>query len=179
MNPMFALALLASGTGAVVDYRTGHIPNAISLGALAAGISGNVVLAAVSGGAAAIPGALVRTFGGLVLASIVPLFLYRGRALGGGDVKLFAALGAILGPLLSLEAQMWTFAAAGIIVPLRLAWRGKLFSTLLRSLVLAVGRFFPGIRGKFAVNEEAVAWFRLGPAIFAGTVLALFVGLPR
>jgi hypothetical protein len=72
MNPMFALALLASGTGAVVDYRTGHIPNAISLGALAAGVSGNVVLTAATAGLSGVPGALASSLGGAALASAVP-----------------------------------------------------------------------------------------------------------
>lgn len=176
MNPMFALALLASGTGALIDYRTGHIPNSVSLGALAAGVSGNVVLTAATAGLAGVPGALASTLGGAALASAVPLFLWRGRALGGGDVKLFAALGAILGPMLGLEVQMYTFGAAAIIVPLRLAWQGKLLATLWRSFALVLGRFFPALR-RHAVNEEALSWVRLGPAIFAGTVLALFLGI--
>jgi prepilin peptidase CpaA len=176
MNPMFVLALFASGSGAVVDYRTGHIPNAITASAFAAGISGNVALAAMHGGASAVPGAIGTALGGAALASIVPLVLYRGRALGGGDVKLFAALGAILGPLVGLEAQLYTFAAAALLFPIRLAWQGKLGATLLRSLALVVGRFVPSI-AKRAEKAEPLAWVRLGPAIFAGTILALFVGL--
>jgi prepilin peptidase CpaA len=91
-------------------------------------------------------------------------------------VKLFAALGAILGPMLGLEVQMYTFAAAAIVVPLRLAWQGRLLATLWRSFALVASRFFPSLR-RVPANEEALSWVRLGPAIFAGTVLALFLGI--
>lgn len=172
MNPLYVTAAVATGIAALSDWRTGQMPNRVTLGALALGLFGNAALAFHLEGSAAIPNALLRSFGGALLGAIVPFLLWRARALGGGDLKLFVALGAILGPLLGLEVQMLSFVVGALVVPFRLAWEGRLFATLRRSATLVTNVF---VRRENAqpVDEAAMTWFRLGPAIFVGTVVGI------
>jgi prepilin peptidase CpaA len=110
--------LLVSGIAAVHDARSGHIPNwLVGLG-LALGAGGSIAALAL----ADVPEAVARTGSaalGFVACGAVPLLLFRLQALGGGDVKLLATVGAQLGPLLGLELSFAAFAVAATYWPLR------------------------------------------------------------
>jgi Flp pilus assembly protein protease CpaA len=54
-----------------------------------------------------------------VACGAVPLLLFRLKAIGGGDVKLLATVGAQLGPLLGLELSFAAFVVAATCWPLR------------------------------------------------------------
>jgi len=84
MSTHVLAALLVAITAGVTDWRHRRIPNWLTMAGLAAGflLHGVDVLAPLQGA-------------GLALAIHLPLFALR--ALGGGDVKLMAALGAIAG----------------------------------------------------------------------------------
>jgi prepilin peptidase CpaA len=96
--------------------------------------------------------------------------MYLKGGMGGGDLKLFAAIGALCQPLLGIEAQMYGFVVAAIVVPARMAFRGELLRVLGNSLTLALNPLRPAARRR-EVPAEMMTWFRLGPAIFAGTLL--------
>lgn len=64
---------------ALADARTGRIPDALTLPALAFGL-------------------VVGSPGGAAVCALPALWLFARGKLGGGDVKLLAALGALLGP---------------------------------------------------------------------------------
>ena len=72
---------------AVTDYRTGRIPNWLTLPPLVVG----PLLHFVSGGPTGLLGALVA----IAVCGLVPYLMFRCGAIGGGDVKLFAAMGAL------------------------------------------------------------------------------------
>jgi prepilin peptidase CpaA len=96
---------------------------------------------------------------------------WRG-GLGGGDVKLFAALGALLGVRHGLDAEMFAFVAMTLFFPGKLAWNGKLLSVLYGTLRSLMNPFVA--REKRApLPDELRMNLRLGPAIFVGTVVAL------
>ena len=71
--------------------------------------------------AAAVPAAGFSLLGAAVCAA-VPLALWRAQAIGGGDVKLFAALGALLQTLVGVEAQFYACLAACVLAFGRLAY---------------------------------------------------------
>jgi prepilin peptidase CpaA len=110
--------LLVSGIAAVHDARSGHIPNwLVGLG-LALGAGGSIAALALADALEA----LARTGSaalGFVACGAVPLLLFRLKALGGGDVKLLATVGAQLGPLLGLELSFAAFVVAATYWPLR------------------------------------------------------------
>jgi prepilin peptidase CpaA len=117
------------------DLASREIPDWISLLLLAWGIAA----AALSPTVGAAAGALI---GGLIgFALTAPLFWMGG--IGGGDVKLIAALGVCLGPGLLLAALFWTAVAGGVlalIAKLRGQQDFAYVPAILAGLVLAVLR---------------------------------------
>lgn len=84
-----AVATLVS-IAAVYDYRYRRIPNWLTLTGLVAGLGLNAMLFGLSG--------LAGSARSLVYGFIVYFVLYMLRAMGAGDVKLMAAVSAIVGP---------------------------------------------------------------------------------
>jgi prepilin peptidase CpaA len=117
---------------------------------------------------------------GALLCILVPAFMYWRGAIGGGDLKLFAAIGALCHPMDGLEMETYAFIAAALIAPAKLAYSGQLFQTLGRSLALVTNPFRKAENRK-EIPPEMMTWFRLGPAIFVGaaaTVLLHWGELP-
>jgi prepilin peptidase CpaA len=111
---------------------------------------------------------------GVLLCSIAPGLMYWKGAMGGGDLKLFAALGALCQPLLGIEAEMYSFVAAAVLAPARLAYDGQLGRVLGNSLALLTNPLRARERRR-EVPPEMMSWFRLGPAIFLGMIATLAV----
>lgn len=168
-------AAVISAIAAASDLRTGEIPNWLSLGALliapvahlafgvAKHMTGHDVM--IEGGSSLL---------GAIMCSVVPAILYRQDAIGGGDLKLLAATGAVLQPRLGLEAEMYSFFAAGLIAPAFLAYEGKLFRTLKNTALLAVNPLLPKKKRR-QVEPALLTWFRFGPAIFIGTTITAYL----
>jgi len=100
----------------------------------------------------------------------VPLVLFGLRAIGGGDVKLFAALGALLGVQAGLELQLLSYCLCAVYALCLLAHRGSLLATLGRSLALLYAPLLPAAR-RPALPAEAMTRIKLGGAIFAACAL--------
>lgn len=113
------IALAAAVVGAAVDLRTRRIPNWLTLGTLALGFALQAGFAGASGLAAAALGS--------VTAGLPALVLFRLRAMGGGDVKLLAGCGALVGPAAGLELLLATAVAGGALAAVALllgrGWR--------------------------------------------------------
>jgi prepilin peptidase CpaA len=91
----------------VPDVRTRRIPNVLTFGAALAAL----VFHAWSSGVA---GLLTSLGGGVVGAALFfPFFALRG--MGAGDVKLIAAVGAWLGPVMVFWVAIYTSLAGGVI----------------------------------------------------------------
>jgi len=91
----------------VYDLRTREIPDWISLALLVS------AAAAASFGWAGIRWWMVASGGGLGLA--VGYSLFRFFKFGGGDAKLIAAIGALLGPVGLLFALFWMAIVGGLL----------------------------------------------------------------
>ena len=103
--PMWMSAGIALAA-CVTDLRTRRVPNALTLGAAGAA----VVFHTLSHAGLGLPFALSGW--GLGLLVFLPLFAVRG--IGGGDVKLLAALGAWLGPSMVLWIAAYAAIAGGV-----------------------------------------------------------------
>jgi leader peptidase (prepilin peptidase)/N-methyltransferase len=99
------VAVLVALVAAIIDARTGFIPDRLTAPAAA------LALAFASLGGSLAPAALGALAGAAALG--VPFAISRGRALGLGDVKLAATIGIGLGPVDVVRALGVAFAAGG------------------------------------------------------------------
>lgn len=115
--PLVGLCLVCQA--AAIDARTGYLPDALTWPLLGLGVAHAWLSGGYPSPAQALAGALVGY--GLPWAVAHAYAVWRGQAgLGGGDIKLLAALGAWLGPaqvawvllLACLLAILWAFAGA-------------------------------------------------------------------
>ena len=167
------VALAVALVGASFDWRTGTIPNLLTYPALLGGPLLHAGLVAREGAEEAAFAAAASVLGAL-LAGLVPMILYRKGAIGGGDVKLLAAVGALLGPMMGVEAEMYAIFAAVLTAPAKLAYEGKLVATLKNSFVLGANLFLPKDKQR-SVEEAAMSWVRLGPAVFFGVAFTAYL----
>ncbi|PAV28973.1 hypothetical protein CIL05_13410 [Virgibacillus profundi] len=107
MEPHFIILIILLLAVAYYDIAHQRIPNWLSMSGVLTGIIYHLAFNQLDGFIHAVSGALV---GGVIL-----LILYIFKAIGAGDVKLFAAIGAITGVLFTLYAIMYSIIFAGII----------------------------------------------------------------
>jgi hypothetical protein len=88
-------------------------------------------------------------------------------------LKLLAAVGAICGPFLGFRAQIYSFITIALYAAGRLAYDGHLFRALASSLSLVLRPVTPK-KWRRAVHPELMKPLRFGPAVLAGTSLAVF-----
>lgn len=172
---VFIVAIGVAALAAFFDWRRGEIPNWLTYGALVFGpvlhvlrmlvAHENVNYALTEGGYSIV---------GAIVCALVPAMLYRQGAIGGGDLKLLAGLGALLQTMMGIEAEMYGFFAAALVAPAVLAYQGKLISTLKNALAIFANMFMPKAKQR-PVEEAALSWFRLGPALFFGVALTAYL----
>jgi len=148
------------------DLRSRTIPNAITIPGLLAGL---VLGALMQGGVptSALLGA------GLALLVGFPLFALGG--LGAGDVKLFMAVGAFVGPGGLFSVLIYGGLAGGVLALASAVRRGALLSLLRNTLDLLLHWFTGGRIGKrLDLQAEEAHTIPYGLAIAAGGLLAWF-----
>jgi prepilin peptidase CpaA len=79
--------------------------------------------------------------GGLLLGLVLTAPLFFLGAFGGADVKLVAALGALLGPLALLLALFWVALAGGLLAAVAAA-RGKRDLAYVPAITAGLGMYF-------------------------------------
>jgi len=168
------VAAVVAAVAAWTDSRTGHIPNWLTFGAFTAALLAHLIVSWELGGWRAGLWGLGYAAGGALLCGIVPAFMYWRGGMGGGDLKLFVALGAMCQPLAGLEMETYAFLAAALIAPARLAYKGVLFRTLGASLSLLLNPFRKEAKRR-EVPPDLMTWFRLGPAIFLGAATTVLL----
>jgi prepilin peptidase CpaA len=170
----FLAAILVTGLAAWFDWRTGEIPNWLTLGALGAGLIGHAVSGGLRGGWSEAGKGLLFSLAGMGVCAFVPFLLFRSGAIGGGDVKLLAALGALLRPMVGIEAELYSFIVAALYAPARLAYEGKLLKTLGNTVLLTKNVFVPKQKRQ-EVPREMMAELRFAPSVFVATIVAVIL----
>jgi prepilin peptidase CpaA len=149
------------GASALVDLRTRRVPNALTLGISIVGLT----LATGSWGRVTLASALI----GCAVALLLMMPGHLIGATGAGDVKLFAALGTLVGPQTVLAAFFYTAIAGGLLAVAVAVLRRRLRNTVERTadLVRTGGANVAEIEHASQDNRFAYA-----PAIAVGTLLA-------
>ena len=152
---------------AYYDVRYRRIPNAFVLATLLAGVSIN----AIFGG---LPGVLA-SLGGCAFAFSLMFLLHVFGAMGAGDVKLFAAIGAVTGTQLVLPTFIVVILTGGLLAVVSMVRAGKVITTMHRVLQIFVG-MLPGWQmPKFAIPVDRKHTIPYGVAITMGSVISLAI----
>ena len=158
---MVAAVAAGGSASAFVDLRCRRVPNTLTAGIAATG----VVFAALHATGLTVAASLA----GLVVGLLLMLPGHLIGATGAGDVKLFAAIGTLLGPFGIGVAFLYTAVAGGLLAVFVAATRGRLRHTVGQTAALL------RTRGAAAGEIEAPSndnRFAYAPAIAIGALVA-------
>ena len=162
------------------DVRSRRIPNRLVLAGALAGLLLNTLLPPGTGLLTAAPGALGfwPALGGLALGLALLLPMYALKALGAGDVKLMAMVGAFVGPQTVFFCLLASLLAGGVLALAVAAFHGTLrqvtsnsYHLLLNSLMRGIAGQRPGIDAPPAASGK----LPYAIAIASGTSLYLLL----
>lgn len=176
------LCLLGALLAAAVcsDLKSRRISNKLVLAGICAGCLLNIALPEGNGFLSALPGAagIDGALAGLATGFCLMLPMYLLRALGAGDVKLMAMVGAFLGPDAILRVVLATFLAGGML-SLTVAVHGHQLRRLANNLhTMMLACYF-----RLAMNEmpamsaipESAGKMPYAVAIAAGTLACIAI----
>jgi prepilin peptidase CpaA len=146
------------------DVRYRRIPNPFVLATLASGIAINSIFGGLSG--------LYGSVGGCALAFVLMFVLHIFGAMGAGDVKLFAAVGAVTGASFVLPTFLVVVLTGGVLGVISIIRAGVVLTTMQRVLQILVG-LLPGWEmPKFAVPSDRRHTIPYGVAITIGSIIS-------
>ncbi|MEP6921525.1 MAG: A24 family peptidase [bacterium] len=146
------------------DVRYRRIPNAFVLATLVSGVTINAVFGGFEG--------LVTSLGGCALAFGLMFMLHIFGAMGAGDVKLFAAIGAVTGIHLVLPTFIIVVLTGGLLAMVSIIRAGVLMSTMHRVLQILVGMLPGWDMPRFAVPADRTHTVPYGVAITLGSIIS-------
>jgi len=168
--PMFVLLIVA----AVIDLRSRRIPNWLTFSLAATGL----LQGFLPGAHLAAP---LQSMLGLLTGLGLNILLFTLHIRGGGDVKLFAGLGAWIGPWLTFEVFVVSAIVAAIAALMQAMLAGKLTPLLRNTAVLAVSLAHPKELGIAHVTADDGSFRTVGrpvpyavPAIVATALVLAF-----
>jgi prepilin peptidase CpaA len=115
MNAQVWIAILVGAAAMIDDLARRHIANWIPAAALVGGFGWQIGRDGARGAVTALLGAVV--------GFAVFLIFYLLGGMGGGDVKLMAGFGALLGAPRLLEAALWTAGIGGLLALAAICWK--------------------------------------------------------
>ena len=152
------------------DVRYRRIPNPFVLATLITGMVLNFGLAGMNG--------LISSLGGCVLAFILMFMLHVFGAMGAGDVKLFAAIGSVVGAHMVLPTLIVVVLMGGLLALVSILRSGAFKSTMHRVLRIFVG-LLPGWEmPRFSIPADRRLTIPYGAAITLGAIIATAIFHP-
>jgi len=152
------------------DVRYRRIPNVLVLSALLAGVSINTAFGGWQG--------MLSSLEGFGLAFFPMLLMHIFGAMGAGDVKLFGAVGAVLGVGLVPLAFVLVVMLGALLAVYTMLRAGTVFTTLHGVFRIFVG-LLPGWEmPRFAIAADRKHTIPYGVAIMLGSLLAVAVFQP-
>jgi len=153
------------GVASGIDLRTRRVPNWLAVPFLVAG----VVVQSIVG---KLPG-VGRSLAGVALACALFGIPWLIGAMGMGDLKLAAGVGAWIGPSQFLTASVFTALAGGVLAVGWAWWHGSLSASLdSAGDLLAPWRPFPPESAGKVREKTAATAIPYAPAIAIGTLLS-------
>jgi prepilin peptidase CpaA len=158
---LMLLAGVVASVALVTDLRSRRIPNWLTLTGLLLGLTLNPLLGMLSDGPQRSLQNELNALAGAVLGFcvLVPFYLLRvagvGHAVGAGDVKLLAALGAILGPQALITVAIYALITGGIQSVFILAKTNRLTLFMHQTLIMRTAPTIGAAKAPYAVAIAA------------------------
>lgn len=152
---------------AVLDLRFGRIPNTLTYGGLLFGMALSMFPLTVGPGMA---------MAGAAFGFVPALVLFAFGGMGGGDVKLLAAVGALVGWPLMVDVLFYSIVVGTAIAVGMTIWHGRVADLLggLKYHILAL--VYPKLERWVPVKDVRVPF---AVAVAGGTIWALFLPVMR
>lgn len=152
---------------AYYDVRYRRIPNPFVFATLVAGVAINGILGGLPG--------IYSSLTGCALGFFLMFVLHIFGAMGAGDVKLFAAIGAVTGLNLVVPTFVVVVLTGGLLAFVSIVRAGILVSTMHRVLQIFVG-MLPGWQmPRFAVPADRKYTIPYGVAITVGSIISMAI----
>ena len=165
--PIINIVLLAI-LGVLIAYhdmRYRRIPNAFVLTTVISGVAINAIFAGWPG--------VITSVKGCGLAFVLMFMLHIFGAMGAGDVKLFAAIGSVVGASLVLPTFLVVILTGGVLAVFSMIRAGAVRTTMQRVLQIFAG-LMPGWEmPRFAVPADRRYTIPYGVAIMVGSLISL------
>jgi prepilin peptidase CpaA len=169
LAPAHMAAVALGAAACVTDLRARRIPNALTFGSALAALAFHLAVGGIPGLGWALCGWLVGA------ALFFPIFALGG--MGGGDVKLLAALGAWVGPADAVFVGLYGAIAGGVMALAVGFARGYLRTAFTNLYFLAVSWRVGGVRPVAELTLETSKSPRLAYAlpVFAGLAVTVWL----
>ena len=153
-----------------MDVRYRRIPNKLVLLTFIGGLTLNTIFGGSHG--------LLISLGGFALAFGLMFFLHAFGTMGAGDVKLFAAIGAVVGVSLVLPTLVVVALTGGVFAICKMIYSRRTLTTLLGVSQVFYG-LLPGQRvPRFEVPADRTYTLPYAVPICFGSVIAFFLFRP-
>jgi prepilin peptidase CpaA len=155
------------GVGLYFDFKYHKLPNWLTMGGLAIGLLYHLIVSGWEG--------LLYSVIGMFVGGGIFMVLYFFKAIGAGDVKLFAAIGAIVGTEMVLYTMLYSIVYAGLIGIFVLLFT----RTFLRRMTAAVFQFLGSVlsrdwKGLEEYKKTKSIRFPLMYAVLPGVLTAMY-----
>lgn len=149
---------------AYYDVRYRRIPNAFVLATLAGGLVINFMFGGLTG--------LFGSLGGCLLGFALMFALHVFGAMGAGDVKLFAAIGAVTGASMVVQTFLVVILTGGLLAVVSIVRSGMVITTMQRVLQIFVGMLPGWEMPRFAIPADRRHTIPYGVAITLGSIIS-------
>lgn len=147
------------------DVRYRRIPNTLVLATLLGGLILNVAAGGWEGGLASLKG------GALAFGLMLVLHIFS--AMGAGDVKLFGAIGSVIGVSLVFQTFLVVLITGGALAVIVSVRKGRLRETMNHVLLIFVNLLSGWQPPRFPAPQDRSATIPYGVAITFGTLISL------
>jgi prepilin peptidase CpaA len=152
---------------AYYDVRYRRIPNAFVLAGLAGGLLVNTLAGGFNG--------LLTSVAGCLAAFALMLVLHVFGAMGAGDVKLFAAIGSVVGLKLVVPTFFVVVLTGGLLAVVSMLAAGNAAATMRRVMQIFAG-LLPGFPvPRFALPADKRHTIPYGVAITLGSLISVVI----
>ena len=160
---IYGVLLIGLITAAIVDVRSSRVPNFITFPLALVGLVFHALSASGNG--------ILFSLEGLGLGFILLIGFYIYGGMGAGDVKLLAAVGAVLGPQNVFVVFLFTALFGGLYALAIMGWHLGLAQTAERIKIILVSMVLMKINVADSLEQTALPKLRYALVIGLGTLI--------